>query len=54
MNTPQSIIYNAWKNSEKPIIYETSMARSAKDGDSLPKPKSRNIDERYKINDDEM
>lgn len=24
MNTPQNIIYNAWKNTEKPIIYETT------------------------------
>lgn len=27
MNTPQSIIYNAWKNTEKPIIYETVDAK---------------------------
>lgn len=25
--TPQSIIYEAWKNTEKPIIYETSDAK---------------------------
>lgn len=36
------------------LLFCFAIARSAKDGDSLPKPKSRNIDERYKINDDEM
>ena len=24
METPQEIIYNAWKNTPKPILYETS------------------------------
>lgn len=27
MKTPQSIIYNAWKNTPKPIIYETADAK---------------------------
>ena len=27
METPQSVIYNAWKNTDKPIIYETADAK---------------------------
>lgn len=36
------------------LLFCFLMARSAKDGNSLPKTKSRNIDERYKINGDKV
>lgn len=51
METPQSIIYNAWKNTQKPIIYETADAKGnpiKKEIDFVVPEKNQYYDETYR------
>lgn len=50
METPQKIIYNSWKNTEKPIIYETADAKGnpiIKEVDFAVPEENKDYDEAY-------